>query len=224
MLTFTRLRRLHERLEGEVDVRRLAASSPWFADAVRAREAERATLAPYHAAYVADVSSEGMALSLDAATLLSALVRVRRPRHVLDLGSGFSSAVVRAHLSTGAAGHVTSVDDDAAWLERTRAYLTGRRLPVDDLITYDAFRSAESEPYDLVLHDLGSMETRADALSGVLDRCARGAVVLLDDVHKGPYREHVRRTLRARRLPYHNVHPLTYDHFGRFAFLVTIPA
>jgi hypothetical protein len=52
-------------------------------------------------------------------------------KRLLDLGSGFSSYVLRAY-AAGVPGAVGwSVDDDPAWLEKTRAFLVSEGLSTE---------------------------------------------------------------------------------------------
>jgi len=48
--------------------------------------------------------------------------------------------------------------------------------------------------------------------------------VILDDVHKARYREHVKATLRQLGYPCYSLWPYTLDEFGRYSFLTLIPA
>src|SRR5437870_128740 len=60
---------------------------------IRARYERR--LLPYYREYVSMISSETMCISLELASFLLAICDFCRPRRVVDLGSGFSSVVLR---------------------------------------------------------------------------------------------------------------------------------
>src|SRR3977135_3134813 len=66
-------------------------------DLPRAVAESRRVLEPLYARYVESVSSPVWALSLETAAVVHALCSLTRPDAVLDLGSGFSSAVFRLY-------------------------------------------------------------------------------------------------------------------------------
>jgi hypothetical protein len=88
--------------------------------------------APYQE-YVETVSNPAMALSPHTAALLYALCTLLVPKRALDLGSGFSSFVLRRYArDTAGSCIVHSVDDDAQWMDQTRAFLSAHELPAGD--------------------------------------------------------------------------------------------
>jgi len=60
----------------------------------------------------------------------------------------------------------------------------GLRLPDSNLVSWDELLTGRPGNFDLVLHDLGSMETRARTLERVLTLVRPGGVLVLDDAHK----------------------------------------
>jgi len=201
-------------------LRRLRRRLDCFAAAEAGLVAAVAALREPWQTYVTSVSPAAMAASLEVCSLLLALARARRPARLLDLGSGFSSFVTRTFArETGGACRATSVDDSAEWLGRTGVFLRKQGLATDDMLTWEAFRSAPSGPYDLVFHDLGNMQARAAALPHVLGQVAPGGIVVLDDMHKTRYPEQVRHACGNAGFEVHPVPTLTTDAFGRFAVL-----
>ena len=67
------------------------------------------------------------------AVFLRVLCREIGPAAVLDLGSGFSSFVLRSY-DDGGGARVTSVDDSETWLARTAQFLESRGVPTDQLL------------------------------------------------------------------------------------------
>src|SRR5690606_36998947 len=121
---FYRSRR-YARLTGEwwtgvSDRRRLARAVPEFARGNPALSRWRNSLAPLHDAYCRDRSDRIMAMSLETAAALAVLIEASGARRIADLGSGFSSYVVRKAAPDAEAW---SVDDSDEWIEVTRAYL-----------------------------------------------------------------------------------------------------
>jgi predicted O-methyltransferase YrrM len=178
-------------------------------------------LAPAHETYVTSVSSPEMAASLEVSVLLDYLCRVMNPEAILDLGSGFSSFVFRRHAQQTGNTTVVSVDDNASWLSKTKEYLAGHDLPTDRLVELSNFDFSDYQSaFDLVFHDLGSMEVRKETLPVVLETCCRNGLIVLDDIHKDHYLKHVHRTLDAAPYKFYHARDMTEDEFGRFSALV----
>ena len=204
-------------LEGH-RARRITKRFPALDDALGRAPAIRETIAPVHEHYVTHVSDGPMAASLETCVFLVVLGSAVRPARVLDLGSGISSYVLRWARSAGHLdARITSVDDDEAWLERTRAFLEERAEAPDELLAWSGLDEADG-PFGLIFHDLGDMRRRAESLPMVL-RVARrdGAPVVLDDLHKRRYHAEAERAVRANGGRLLDAKPFTRDRQGRFA-------
>lgn len=79
----------------------------------------------------------GWALTADAGAVLVREVALRRPRVVVELGSGVSTLLVGRMLKEAGAGKLYSLDHDAAWAERTRAHVRANGLE-DFVVVLDA--------------------------------------------------------------------------------------
>ncbi len=213
-----RVRRRREHARAFRDARRQA---PWLRDVERAWWGARRRLRRAHGVYTDHVSNPGHAISLETAALLQTLLEVRAPREVLDLGSGFTSYVARLHQArSGAAMRVKSIDDSPHWMERTREYLASNGLGADALGTLEDLGSGDAGAYDVVCYDMGSMATRAAWLERALAFARPGSgVVILDDCHDAAYRAQVVEAVHARGGQLLDVRALTFDRFGRFAYL-----
>jgi len=171
-----------------------------------------------HAEYVDHVSTAEMAASLETATLLWRLCDAAKPTRLLDTGSGFSSFILRRWARDRSDAAVWSVDDDAHWLERTRAFLASRELDNRGLMTWDAFVADDIGSFDLVFHDMGSMATRIRTLPAVLGRVKpRTGVVVLDDTHNPAYETAARAELKRCRAAVFDAGAWTIDRFRRRA-------
>jgi len=168
-------------------------------------------LRPTYTEYVQRVSSPGMAASLETSAFLLFLARTLKAQRVLDLGSGFSSFVLR---SSGAAT-VVSVDDSAEWLERTREFLDSTGTRGGELMTWADFSRREWEPFDVVLHDLAGGDLRNEVMPKAI-ALARTACVV-DDTHHDGHRAAMKRSANGHAL--YSLRQWTYDGFGRFAYL-----
>ena len=117
-------------------VSRLVGENPWLGDVVRHMEHSTRMLTPRYLQYTNFVSNPGHALSLEACALVHSLCHVMQPRHVMDLGSGFSPYVFRSYQAEAQEEvKVRSVDDSPEWLQRTNDYLQEKGLSTDDLVT-----------------------------------------------------------------------------------------
>jgi len=211
-----------EAQRAKADVERVVARLPELA-AFEARAPESAArYADAHGVYVSSVSKANHAASLEFCVLVDLLVRLRSPRRVVDLGSGFTSFLLRtwAAETPDDPPEVWSVDDHAGWLEKTRGWLGEQGLNDEHLVTWDDFVGNNPGNFDLVLHDMGSMETRARTLDAVLDLSAPGGLVVIDDVHKPDFRRFAIERLEARGQPFFSLKAWTRDSLTRYCYLV----
>jgi predicted O-methyltransferase YrrM len=207
-------------LIGERDALRLSIDLPRLRDIEKCINSSRRRLLPFHANYVAHVSTPDMAASLELASFLDAFCELTKPARVADLGSGFSSFVFRQYAARAEQPvEVWSVDDDPAWLEKTRAYLGGHGLPTAHLEPWDQFLQARPPQFDLVLNDINTPPTREKMIAPALDQVRPGGVIVFDDIHKPHYRIAVRQAVYARGFRYYSLQRFTRDRFRRFSGL-----
>ena len=211
-----------ERARGRRDWPQAVAAVPALAQLDGQIDALAAPFADAHARYCREVGHPVHAASLELVGLLAGLFNETRPGRVIDLGSGFTSFVLRT-LAAGATWPVTvhSVDDSPEWLDKTRAYLRAQGLDDAGTFSWHEFEaSARRGAYDLVLHDMGFMDTRFATLDAVVDLARAGGVVLLDDMHKPDYRDKALAALAARGLRPLSLRRLTHDDLTRFAYVL----
>jgi predicted O-methyltransferase YrrM len=168
-----------------------------------------------------------MAASLQTAGVLLWLCRRLRAHRTLDLGSGFSSYVLRAWVAeSGAPGQVLSVDDSAEWLERTGRFLASQGQPAGGLLEWERFRreAAGLAPFDVVFHDLAGGQLREEAMP-VAFACVKrpSGVILLDDAHHAGHRRAMRRLAGANGFDLFSLRRVTLDSSRRFAMLALPP-
>jgi predicted O-methyltransferase YrrM len=180
---------------------------------------------PTHERYVTSVSDEVNAISLRLATTLRGLCEFLRPNKVVDLGSGYSSHVLRSY--SARADHpveVWSVDDNEMWLGRTADFLAADGLSTNKLSLWSDFVNGGPGDFDMVVHDLGVMSTRAETLDKALHLAAAGGVVVLDDVHFRAYWSVAAGRLRDLDWPVFNTAWRTWDRIHRYSALVMRPS
>ena len=183
-----------------------------------------ARLTPIHADYCARVGHPVHAASVELTALVLALCERLEVERVVDLGSGFTSWALR-DWARDRDVTVHSVDDSAQWLARTRAYLAETGMDDDRLHVWDDFASAGfAGAFDLVVHDLGFMDTRFDVLDTVVGLARPGGLVLLDDMHKPDFRDKALARLESQGHTAYSLKKLTRDKLTRFAYALPIPA
>lgn len=190
----------------------------WEADAARVRE----ELLPAYSEYVREVSEADMAMSMEAAVFLLLFCRAEKPQRVADLGSGFSSYVLRLYRDEADEGVETfSADDHPGWLEKTREFLRSRGQDDSGVMHWDDFRTTVKEKqlgFDLIFHDLGDMATRRGAFDDVLKMTRKG-LCIVDDMHKSRSGFFIDAAHQQAR-PVYTLRDYTLDQYGRWAALV----
>lgn len=220
-----------ETIRRRLDASRLARrhGRPLPAEVERFRAAYPALveeLAPEYRHYVTEISRPDAAVSLECSALLLHLCRERSPRGILDLGSGFSSWVVRTHAKErrqegGEAPTIWSVDDDPVWLGHTRELLAARNLDTDRLGSWEDVRNdAPPGSVDLILADYSSPPVRCALLPELVPHVDRGAWLILDDTHKRKIREAAARLVRRHGWTYTDLDRVTRDVYGRSQWLI----
>jgi predicted O-methyltransferase YrrM len=216
-----RARRIAER-----DAARLRQRFPFLGSYAKVSAAVAQRLTPAHADYTARVSPDPIALALPLAIFLGVLCEQLRPRRILDLGSGFSSYVFRAVAAVpagtppaGAAPVIYSIDQSRAWLDKTRAFLQHHGADAPHLATWDEFAATTPAPFDMVLQDFATLDTRRRMLDRVVDLCGPGGLIVIDDMHVPGYRRATLRALDRRGLDYFSLRLFTRKRL-RYAYLV----
>ncbi len=171
--------------------------------------------------YINNVSTEEMAISLELTIFIRVLCDIVKPGKILDIGSGFSSFVFRDfQKSSDIKPEIWSVDNSKKWLMETKKYLSKHNLSGNNLLLWNVFVKNDSDRYDLILHDLGRMDARKTVMQNVLKFVKEGGIVILDDVHKTDYYNHVKDVLRDQNLDFISLYDFTRDRYGRYSFLV----
>lgn len=206
------------RLMGPYHAENLLKRKPELKNIEKEQITARQELLPFYTDYIRHISTDRMAISLELASFALAFCRLVKPKRILDLGSGFSSFVFRRYAKESGC-EVLSVDDNAQWLEKTRAYLEKEQLATQSLLKWPEISAAQGE-FDLILHDLGNRHTRGDVLPAVYALAAKDGVIILDDFHKPDYATRARAFLASIRNRFYSLYTYTIDAFGRYSILV----
>lgn len=203
-------------MESRIDAQRLRDFLPDLANHAKSREREFPALLPTYRRFVSKVAPPAQTMSLEVAAFLSDLCERRRPRRVLELGTGFGTAVLRRRAAAGAF-QIFSADDDVQRLGRTRAFLEREGLPTEGLLPWRDFVASHESDFELVVHELDP--SAGASLAVVLDRVAAGGFVLLDGAHDPTAERTARRLLTSLGAEQWSLRALTRDCFGRHALL-----
>jgi hypothetical protein len=198
--------------QGSADLRRLRRVLPRFPSSYDIRRAAD-DLGSAYRTYVRDVSTPGMAASLQAGAFLLALCRNERITSAIDLGSGFSSYVLRRWASE-AECVVCSVDDDPIWLARTQGFLAAQHLAAG---SWCAWPDIPDRAFDLVFHDLAHGTRREEAMPAALRASSRLAV--FDDAQLRRHRAAMRASCGEAGVELFSLRAVTLDDIKRYSML-----
>ena len=128
-------------------------------------------------AYLAMVTDPRYTVSMQLATYLTNLLATMKPARVLDIGSGLSSAILRASDAT----EKWSIEEDARWATVTRHFLEAQGLGTEHI--YSSIDELAGQQFQLVLLDAGHEVHRMQLLRRAVGLVAPGGVLLVDDMH-----------------------------------------
>jgi len=179
-------------------------------------------LRPYYTTYAKTISRN--LASMQCCTLL---LNLCAPGYrVLDLGSGFSSFALR-YYQERLGIQVWSVDSDATWLVKTRAYCEQSGIRADNFLLWkeltmsDVFGDGTKRIFDLIFFDIGITKERVSYMTPTLRTLIHPKTfVLFDDIHKGVIKEGLERVLANYNYKEVGVKGQTMDEYGRYSRLV----
>ena len=180
-------------------------------------EKNRQLLMPYYQEYIRDVSRPDMAASLELTVFIYTICKLNGYSKLLDMGSGLSSFVFRLYANETPGVQVYSVDDDVAWLEKTKHFLQGHKLEVKGIIPLEEFLSLGELDFDCILHDLNFVEVRINHVERLMKIAKHNGIVIFDDAHKTDYSFSLLRMLKKKHAKLYNLKPVTLDSYGRFS-------
>lgn len=180
------------------------------------------TLLPFYDDYVSQYSEDDMAISLKLASFLLTFCEIMKPQFILDLGSGFSSFVLRYYKAqVRDEVEVYSVDDSSQWLAVTRSFVAKHELSVCNLVEWDVFKERTDLKFDFIFHNLGSIDIRKQALPIIIRMLNKNGHLLLDDMHKIDYLPQAKQIVKDANFQLYSLEKYTKDKFKRFSSLAT---
>ena len=140
----------------------------------------------YQKAYTEYTSLAGAEISLEVTMTLQRLCEERKPKLIIDLGTGWSSFALRMMCHDSI---VWSVDTDEHWLKKTINFCESHYVRDDGrFVMLERFEQELQSllgTADIVLHDMGRTPVRIAKLPMALDLVKSGGIIVLDDMHKG---------------------------------------
>ena len=167
------------------------------------------------------VSEKDMASSLESCVMLMVLCKALEVKCAMDLGSGFSSYVLRRYKRDYEPEMtVYSIDTDGFWLDMSRGFCEQHGLDMQGFMLWEE-REKISQKCGLIFLDIQDYPSRQEYLPEVAEHyCHPGTAVLLDDMQWPRYSAAVYEKLAGLDYAHLNLHDETLDGFGRFAKLV----
>lgn len=132
-----------------------------------------------------------------------------------DLGTGFSSVLLREYAQHVRNIPILSVDDNPYWLEKNKEFVKSANLPNDTMVLLETIDTIRPPRFDLVIHDMGNNAfTRIRTLPLAIQMAKRFLVI--DDANYWFYRAPAKLLLPTKRIT-----PLSPNkYFRKYAWLV----
>jgi hypothetical protein len=200
--------------KGSADLWRLRHDHPSFPSRPALVRAA-ADLRVAYREYVRDVSTPGMAASLETSAVLLALCRTERVSSAIDLGSGFSSYVLR-RWAVESDCVVLSVDDDPSWLEATEAFLAAHSVSCAGLCRWPSIPES-SRSFDLVFHDFAQGAKREETIPMAMQLASR--FVVFDDAQDRGHRAAMAAACARNLARLYSLRSITLDGMRRYAMM-----
>lgn len=134
-----------------------------------------------------------------------------------DLGTGFSSALLRRYAQHVRDIPILSIDDNPNWLKRNMDFVQSVGLRNDSMVLLDSIHVKQPPQFDLVIHDLGNNAlTRIKTLPLAVKMAKR--FLIIDDANYLFYRVPAKLLLPAKRIT-----PLSPNkYFRKYAWMVEL--
>lgn len=163
------------------------------------------------------------AMGWESARYLERMLPEWKPSTVLDLGSGFTSVVLRRYMAAAKPQPlVVTVEQHPTFLEFTKRDCARFGLPSGQWYLLDEFKHKPAG-FELVVLDLAGTDSRVELFPQVHEWLVRGGRLVLDDWHMAHYREGMEPLLRERGYILTTLETETLDEFGRYLAVATKP-
>lgn len=158
------------------------------------------------------------AIDVPSAAWLCHACEIVSAKRILELGSGFSSWALRTWQIDHPEVEIWTVDDELPWLEKTQRELESLGVRTDHCIPFATLcelTTITNIEFDVVFVDLDNMETRVRHAADFVRWTRPNGLMILDDWHTMPYREHMTSALAMHGITIAEI-PESIDRHGRF--------
>lgn len=177
----------------------------------------REKLRDVHHDYCRRISGFDHGITLETAAYIDWVCHNTHLRSVADLGSGFTSYVLRRYADEAALHvEVASVDSDVVWLNRTEKFLAEHGLSTDRLLIGETWLR-EAPSCDLIVHDYAGGAVREFWMGLAATGLESGGVLIFDDAHHAEHHRQMNKVCREHDLAMLDIFDLTVSEDGRFA-------
>ena len=172
--------------------------------------------------YCLTISRRSMALSIETCSFALWLCEATRATRVADIGSGFTSYVLRRYAADRDDITVVSVDDNPHWLKQTAQFLRDHDLPATNLYGPEQWAAADLR-FDLIVYDYASGNIREAGMAEACAKLSDTGVILFDDAQHAGHHHQMAAACREAGMQLLDVFHQTVDETGRFATLGVHP-
>ena len=167
--------------------------------------------------YCLNVSRRGMALAIETCAYAWWLCDIKQARAVCDLGSGFSSHVLRLYADVADYDVVVhSVDSSPEWLEKSRAFCTEQGQSDEGFHTGIEWCKLDQR-YDVVINDYDSGAIRDRYAEHGIKRLNAAGAMVFDDAHHPDHHDFMGAVCQKHGLALLDLYHQTRDDVHRFA-------
>lgn len=159
------------------------------------------------------------AIHVPAAVYLHQRLTQLDPLSVVDLGSGFSTVVIRAWArATGSDAVLHTTDHARKWLGSTARDLREAGLPNDNMFLHDEWTDGKVglDMYDVVFVDFHGPPQRVAGFEAYMDRVHPDGLVIFDDWQFPHLREPIMERLADRGFVWYDLRTETRDVHDRW--------
>jgi len=177
----------------------------------------------YYDKYVSEISTSGMAISLESSLTILSLLEYFKPKSILDLGSGFSSFLFRLYKKNAQYRvNIISVDHDIQWIQKSRIFLSYFKLDDENFILSDNFFQSKdkNKNFDFILNDFSSGSYRDKITRLIPNFTNSNSCMVFDDMQNYKHKKAVMRVIMQNNYRYVDLKNYTFDFKNRYQWLV----
>jgi predicted O-methyltransferase YrrM len=178
------------------------------------------TLMPIYKYFKTHISKGNSAASIEISAFLDVYMRYTNPTRIVDLGSGFSSYVLRRYQADKENVEVWSVDSSKDWLEKTKYYLQSNNLNTKHLYTWDEFSKLSIGKFSLIFLDERPIERRVENIARLRNSLTDKGALVIDDVHKDHLRLPILKQFENNMDSLLSLRLISKDELGRYSIVI----